>query len=183
VQLDGFTEVGVPAMLHGTAGVHTVAVRSGDKPVERRTVILQIGALTKLDIAQPAADVKPIEPDKAAPPPVVVAPAPAAASLDVRKTLGFVALGVGGAALISGTILGVESLAAKDAYDKAPSPPGLDHAESLQRWTNVTLIAGLVFAVGGAALVLWPSSAPKQQGKEGLVVRPTPGGLLLRGTF
>ena len=201
VQLDALTEVATPAVLHGTAGVHSLSVRAPDKSIDHRQVTLQIGQATKLDLSQPPPDAKK-EPEKP-PAPVVTAPPPAPAppppeestGVKVRRAAGFIALGFGGAALFSGVVLGLQANDARDAYVAHPSQQAYDHASSLQTWTNMVFIGGGVFAVGGAVLVLWPSPRPasapaKEPEKEEqsapaarLVIAPTLGGATLRGSF
>jgi hypothetical protein len=183
VQLDGYTELGVPAVLHGSAGVHVLHVRAPDRPAEDRSLYLQIGSVQKVELSAAAPEGG--KDDKSRPAPIVVAAPSSEAPRgpDVRRTIGFIALGLGGAALLSGTILGVSALDAKDAYIAAPTQNGLDHANSLQTWTNVTFVAGAVLAVGGALLVLWPSSSPSPASKTGVFFSPGLGGASLRGAF
>lgn len=197
VQLDSNTEVPAPAVLHGSAGVHTVTVRAPDKPIDRRSVSLVIGQATKLDLTAPPPEPKK-EPEKPATPPPASESKPAPpppAPPNVRRTIGFVALGFGGAALASGVVLGLQANDARDAYVAKPSQQGYDHASSLQTWTNLALIGGGVVAVGGLALVFWPTSKPAapvehdrekdkpEEPQTSLVLSPTLGGAVLRGTF
>ena len=55
---------------------------------------------------------------------------------------------MGGSFLLSGVVFGLSALDARDAYNAAPSQAGYDHAGALATWTDVTLIAGCVFAAG-----------------------------------
>ena len=69
VQIDANSERPVPATLHGAAGVHTLTVRAPGGGIERRSVVLERGKTTMLDLATaPPAPA----PDAHAPP----APAP-----------------------------------------------------------------------------------------------------------
>jgi hypothetical protein len=201
VQLDADTEVPLPAVLHGTAGVHTLSARAPSRPIQRRPVVLERGKTSKLDLATEPPPPSPEEAKKETPPPPPPPPpAPPPAGPDWKRPAGFVALGVGGALLLSGVVLGSEAIGARDVYRGAPTQDGLDHASELQTWTNVAFIAGGVVAAGGVALVLWPSahaggaptaktdgfassqeSGPEHRGA--LSVVPTPGGMLLRGAF
>jgi hypothetical protein len=99
--------------------------------------------------------------------------------------VGFTAIGVGGAMLLSGIVLGSEAIGARDTYRGAPTQFAYDHASELQMWTDVAFIAGSVVAAGGIALILWPS--PKGSAEpakaEGISLVPLPGGLLLKGGF
>ena len=101
--------------------------------------------------------------------------------LDLRRSLGFAAAGAGIASIGAGVVLGVSALSARDAYNAAPTQTAYNHAIGLQTWTNVAFIAGGALAVGGVALVLWPSPSPK--GEPTLSLAPAPGGFLVRGAF
>jgi tetratricopeptide (TPR) repeat protein len=189
-QLDNFTEVTGPARLHAPPGAHVLTVRLPSKVVHRRDVALEAGQTVRLeigeDIAEPAQQsVAKHEPTKEEPKKETKPePAPEASAeragerQPLRKTLGFVALGVGGAGLLSGIVLGTQALSAGDAYDAAPSREGYDHAQSLATWTTVSFIASGVFLAGGLALVLLPESGPASA-KIGL----SPAGATLRGSF
>lgn len=197
VQLDAFTEVGTPARLHGTAGVHSMAVRVRGRGVERRDVLLEAGLTQKVDVdtasAPPSAVAIAKDAPKAAA--VVVAPVPLASTTgdaavdvgppranDLRRTLGFVAVGVGGASALAGVVFGTQALSARDAYNAAPSRAGFDHANALATWTTLSFIAGGALVAGGATLVLWPSSSASTA-RAKLTVTPTLGGALVGGAF
>jgi hypothetical protein len=188
VQLDANTELPVPATLHASAGVHSLSARAAGRPIERRPVVLERGKTTKLDLAtEPAppqaGDVKKEPPP---PPPPLPPPPPPADSGGWRRAVGFTSIGVGGAMLLSGIVLGSEAIGARDTYRGAPTQFAYDHASELQMWTDVAFIAGAVVAAGGIALVVWPSSkaaAEPTAKTEGVSLVPLPGGLLLRGRF
>jgi hypothetical protein len=167
--------------------VHTLTARAPSGPIRRRPVVLERGKTVKVDLASEPPPLSPEDPKKealpATPPPSATLPPGHA---DWRHTAGFVALGVGGALLLSGAVLGSEAIGARDAYRGAPTQDGFDHASELQMWTNVAFIAGGVVAASGIALVLWPS--PRAPGEppakaEALRVAPAPGGVLLEGSF
>jgi hypothetical protein len=207
VQLDANTEVATPAVLHGSAGVHALAVRAPDKPIERRQVVLQLGQSTKVTItnepapqASTAPSAKPPEkPPEPPPSKPVVLQADESFFHRVRRPAGFVSIGIGVAALGAGAIVGLQANDAKDAYNAAPTRASFDHASSLQTWTNLMLIGGGVFTAGGLVLVLWPSPkaepkaasptdaapAKSEEEKESgrLIVVPAPGGFVVRGAF
>jgi hypothetical protein len=173
VQLDSNTEVPSPATLHGAAGTHTVSARAPDGAIDHKPVSLELakGTTLVLTAAAPTSTTppppKPVEP----PPPPPAAPPPDTSGwTTTRHTVGLVALGFGGAALLSGIVLGLQAKSAKDAYDGAPSQAGYDHASALQTWTNVAFIGGALFAVGGAALEFWPAS--KTQGAPPTTEQP-----------
>jgi hypothetical protein len=188
VQLDANTELPVPATLHASAGVHSLSARAAGRPIERRPVVLERGKTTKLDLAtEPAppqtGDVKKEPPP---PPPPLPPPPPPADSGGWRRAVGFTSIGVGGAMLLSGIVLGSEAIGARDTYRGAPTQFAYDHASELQMWTDVAFIAGAVVAAGGIALVVWPSSkaaAEPTAKTEGVSLVPLPGGLLLKGRF
>lgn len=189
VQLDANSELPVPATLHASAGVHTLSARAAGHPIERRSVVLERGKTTKLDLAtEPAppqsGDAKKESP--APPPPPPPLPAPTVESGQGRRAVGFIAIGTGGAMLLSGIVLGSEAIGARDTYRGAPTQFAYDHASELQMWTDVAFIAGAVIAAGGVALVIWPSSKPSVEPAaktENLSLVPLPGGLLLKGAF
>jgi len=198
VQLDSNTEVGVPATLHGSAGNHMVSVRAPNKPIDHKPVTLVVGQATKLDLT-PAPEPKkePDKPPPPPPPPPKPSPPPEEPSgSKLRRSLGFAAIGFGGAGIVSGIVLGLQANDAKDAYVARPSQAAYDHASAMQTWTNVAFIGGAVFLAGGVALVLWPApkhaapqEPPPEKKEEGeapttsIVIAPTLGGAVVRGSF
>jgi hypothetical protein len=201
VQLDALTEVATPARLHGTPGIRSLAVRTGARAVERRDVLLEVGLTQQLGVdAQAAAVAAPAatanEPGssaRAATPKdasTSVAPKERDVALrarhfnGIRRTVGFVSIGVGVAAVLGGVVLGTQALAARDAFDAAPTRVGFDHANALATWTTVSFVAGGVLAAGGATLVLWPLlDGRTARADVRLTLSPTPGGVDLRGAF
>ncbi len=163
VQLDGAPEAPAPARLHGVAGIHSLAVAAPDRPIARRDVRLEIGKplalalkdepLAKTPVDGPKRDAAPAPAAPVAPRIVMVEP-----SGQVRRAIGFTAMGLGVASLGAALVLGLETVDARNAFNASPSRPLYDHEQTLQTWTNVTLIGGAILAVGGAVLVLWPSS-------------------------
>jgi hypothetical protein len=183
VQLDANSERPVPATLHGSSGVHTLTVRAAGGAIDRRSVVLERGKVTTLDLAAapPASsDAHAAPPPPPSPPPAEPAPSPPAPS-DWKKTVGIAAAGVGGATLLAGIVLGVEANDAKNAYDAAPAQATYNHASGLQTWTNVAFIAGGVITAAGVALILWPSHGASEPAKAEVSVLP--GGLAVKGAF
>jgi hypothetical protein len=140
------------------------------------------------------------------PPPVVApppAPAPAPAGEPKQgsglRTVGFVALGVGGAAIIGGVITGVmaksaETKATDQCTDKVcptAAESDFDSASSLATITNVLFIGGAVVAAAGVTLVLVggpKGDAPAQAAQAprlrlAPVVGPAGAGLVATGAF
>jgi hypothetical protein len=173
----------VPATLHGSSGVHTLTVRAPGASIERRSIVLERGKTTTLDLATappvPASDAHAPPPPPGPPPPAEPAPPPAPS--DWKKPVGIAATGVGGATLLAGVLLGFEANDAKNAYVAAPAHATYDHASALQTWTNVAFIAGGVITAGGLALIFWPSHSAAEPAKA--EVSLLPGGLLVKGAF
>lgn len=119
--------------------------------------------------AQPAAQPAPSAPSAAA-------SSGAAAPITVdggglnQRTLGFVALGVGGAALVTGSVFGVLALSQQsDLESKCPrhecEPPfhsDVDDYELKKTIAGAGLVAGVVLGATGAVLLLTAPSAVKQ---------------------
>jgi hypothetical protein len=183
VQLDANSERPVPATLHGSSGVHTLTVRAPGAPIERRSVVLERGKTTSLDLATappvPASDAHAPPPPPGPPQPPEPPPPPAPS--DWKKPVGIAATGVGGATLLAGVLLGFEATDAKNAYVAAPAHATYDHASALQTWTNVAFIAGGVITAGGLALIFWPGHGAAEPAKA--EVSLLPGGLLVKGAF
>jgi tetratricopeptide (TPR) repeat protein len=180
VQLDANSERPVPATLHGSSGVHTLTVRAPGTAIERRSIVLERGKTTSLDLAT-APPVPPSDAHAAPLPPATQPETAAPASGDWKKPVGIAATGVGGATLLASILLGFEANDAKNAYDAAPAHATYDHASALQTWTNVGFIAGGVITAAGLALILWPSHGASEPAKAEVSVLP--GGLAVRGAF
>lgn len=157
VQLDALTEAPVPARLHAPPGMHALAIRWTDAPIEKRDVTLEVGKTTTLEAVKNV-PTKPIE--QPTPPPLPVAPPPVVApepeKMPVTRIVGIGAIGASIAMGVATIALGVSALDAKSAYDAAPSRAAFDHANGLATWTNVGWITALVLAGAGVTLVLLP---------------------------
>ena len=182
VQLDANSEQAAPAQLHATPGMHTLSIRSTGRPLERRSIVLALGQVQKVQLSAAAPEGDGPKADTRPPPPPVVVPTPTTPTgVEVRRTIGLVTIGFGAAVLTSGAILGLQALDARDAYNATPSRGGFDHADSLQNWTNIAFVTGGILAAGGLALVLWPHKSATAE--TGISVSPSLGGAMLRGAF
>lgn len=179
VQLDANTARPVPATLHGTPGEHALSVTSATGTADKRTVTLERGKSVPLDVTS-APSPAPAPPPPPAPP-VAPPPAESPAPADWKKPVGLTAIGVGGATLLAGVVLGLEAEDAGNAYKASPAQATYDHASSLQTWTNVAFIAGGVVTAAGIALFVWPAHKAAEPAPAALSV--VPGGVSFRGTF
>ncbi len=200
VQLDTLTEAPVPAHLHGTPGMHTLHVKTPDGTITNQNVSLEVGATKTVDVTPKAAPDHTTEtPPTPKPEKKVVVETPVART-NIVKSLGFAAIGVGGASALAGLVLGLSANDAGDAYNAGPTRQAYDHANALAMWTTVSFIVAGVFVAGGVTLVLLPSKEAKpkptpdenetqpvaDKGSDAsarLLVAPTAGGLVLRGAF
>jgi hypothetical protein len=196
VQLDTNTEVPIPALLHGSAGVHTLIARGPGKPIRRQAIVLDRAAEHSLEVgaALPVALAEDAGPTSSAPP-APRAPALRSEAPDPRRwqrPTAFMTVGVGGALLLAGAVLGSEAVGARDVYRGSPTRDGFDHAMELQTWTNVAFVAGGIAAAAGIALLLWPparaAAQPRSQrtvplaGPRARVVA-SPSGVFVGGAF
>lgn len=186
IQLDSFTEVPANnAKLHGSAGDHKLTIRETGKKVEHRDITLDAGKQTPLELKdEPKPEPKPEEtpaPPKPEPKPAEQLPPRLRNQFwNTPRALGVGVAGVGVATLVATAILGTNANSAADAYKAGPTQAAFDHASSLQTWTNVTLVAGLVFLAGGVALVALPIGVDKSDRSVG-TMKLTPNGI--GGTF
>lgn len=188
VQLDGFTEVSVPARLHGAAGVRSLTARAASKDaplkdVARRDLVLEAGQTLRLDLTDASlsatpADRSPLGIRGAVPSLVESTPPPreSTSRLDLRRALGFTSLGLGVASAAGAVVLGVSALGARDAFVSAPTSEGLHHARSLETWTTAAWIGAGALGAVGVALILWP-------GGESVRVVSTSNGAAAVGVF
>lgn len=155
VQFDGNTETLAPAHLHARPGVRTLIYRAPGKAVERKELSLEAGQRIALSLPEPTPVVvtppqpvererRPIEPHEDG-------------LVEFRKSAGLVLAGVGAAGLLSSLIIWNQAQGAKDAYDVRPTQEALDHGQSMERWTNITLITGAVLLAAGVTLYVIPS--------------------------
>ncbi len=194
VQLEGLSETTVPARLHGPPGAHVLLARfTGDKPAVRKDITLELNQVGNLElkeeVAPPPTD-KPKPKPKEDEPPKPTEPPPsepkaAPAKFPFMKAAGVGAAGLGVGFLVGGTVLGLNALSAKDAYNAGPTQSSFDHANGLATWSTVAFVAGAVFTAGGVALLLIPDSKESsvKAGTGRLQLSPLPGGASLSGAF
>ena len=178
--LDGGTAVAPPARLHGLPGTHVVTIIPPDHAPYRREMMLSTGTTSSVTLGEgdeeTVAPPPPPQPEPAKPVIKYVTrevPRPA----ETRRYVGFGVAGLGVASLAASAILGVSTLDGRDAYRTSRTQDAYDHVRMLQTWTNVTLVAGAVLAVGGVALVLWPAKDRRP------AVAATVNGMLVQGAF
>jgi len=134
------------------------------------------------------------QPPPGAPPGPYPAPPPAASeSKGSSKTLGYVALGVGGAGVVVGSIFGVMALSKKSSLDdtckvKSDCPPTAQNdIDALHTDATVSTVGFVVGGIGLAAglIVLLTSSSSAPHATTGLAVHPvvTPGSVGAWGSF
>lgn len=186
VRVDDHMEVGVPAKLHATAGEHTLQVTRADGATDKRSVTFAAGKTLDVDAderpePQPdAPKVKKVELAESKKVPVNEAQKGPSA----WKTVGFLSIGAGVAALGGGALLGLSAKDAEDTYKKQPTRETFDHAKGLEQSTNIMLIAGGVLTAGGIALVIWQSGKKEKPPTEATVgLRLGPASLHAGGSF
>jgi hypothetical protein len=186
------------------AGTHAITASAPDGKQVKWDITLTPGQTLEHRFefnATPAPAPEPPPVVAPAPPPTSVTPPPAeepkpSSSL---RTVGFIALGVGGAAILGGVITGVmaksaESSATDQCKDKVcptAAESDFDSASSLATITNVLWIGGAVVAAAGVTLVLVggpkgdapPKAAQAPRLRLTPVVNATGAGLVATGAF
>jgi hypothetical protein len=178
--------IGLPIALN--LGDRQVEIRRGSQAASQ-TVSLKEGDRQKvtLNLAPPDATVAPtaVPAAQAAPAPVTPAAVPAgadaqqdrgAAGGDMQSTLGWVAVGVGGAGLVLGTVTGIMTRAKESDLDQVcrgdACPPNakddIDAYDGYYALSTVGFVVGGIGLLGGAALLL---TAPDEL-QQAAEVRP-----------
>lgn len=172
-----------PLRVHLTPGSHEVRVVYADGRDEVRPIDVQAGAEVPIELQEPAASVTsaPAGKPRAAQPGGADRAQPASGG-SLRKTLGFVAAGVGVAAVGTGVALGFVAVGARDDFEASGrhDADAHDRAATMRTLANIGLFAGGALVVGGVVLVL---TAPKESAAPtaALFVGPSSGGV--RGSF
>jgi hypothetical protein len=161
VQLDDNVDVTVPARLHGSPGLHRLAVWSKGKIVGRRDVFLRLGRPESVTVPWHE-DVAPPPPPPPPPAPVAVAPPPQPSPW---KVVGGGLVGAGIASAAGGLLL---QLSANDA--------GGDIG---QTYAVASWIAAGTFLAGGISILLWPRGSEKPP----MAISPAANGAVLRSAF
>jgi hypothetical protein len=191
VQLEGLTETTTPARLHAPPGARVLVARFAGDKVTRKDVTLELNQVGNVEVkeeaaAPPAATDKPGEDEPKKPEAGPPSPPPKAGptKFPMMKAAGIGAAGVGVGFLVGGTVLGLNALSAKDAYNAGPTRSSFDHANGLATWSTVAFVAGAVFTAGGVALLLIPDKeAGGRPGTATLQLSPLPFGGALSGAF
>jgi hypothetical protein len=187
VRLDDHSEFEVPAKLHGKPGSHELAITRADGSTETKKVDLSAGATAEVDAeAKPEPEAKEEEPEKE-----VKLSEPAKHPVEVStsegpwKTIGYVTLGAGVAALAGGALLGMSAKDAEDTYKNSPTRATYDHAKGLESKTNIMFIAGGVLTAGGVGLLIWggPKKSKEKAVDTALRIEVGPTELVAKGRF
>jgi len=186
VRLDDHMEVGVPAKLHASAGEHTLHITRADGGSDTRKLTFEAGKSLEVDAderpeAQPdAPKVKKVKLSESRKVPVDDSPKGPSA----WKTVGFIGIGAGVAALGGGVLLGLSAKDAEDTYKKQPTRETFDHAKGLESSTNIMLITGGVLTAAGVTLVVWQSlKKEKSPAQTSLRVTLGPSAVVAGGRF
>ena len=178
VQLDDNVDVPVPARLHGSPGVHRLAVWSKGKIIGRREMFLRL--------ARPESTVVPWRDDAPTPPPPPAPaplPPPPPPQLDLWTVTGAALIGAGVSAATGGLLLQLSSEESRAAAARASSPEvatsNRSSADATQTYAVGSWVTAGALLAGGITLVLWPRRAEKPP----LTVAPTFGGAFVRGSF
>lgn len=189
VRLDDYSEASVPARLHAEPGEHALHITREDGSTETRQVTVGAGETveedtdtradeTLTDVDEGEGKKAPLEEPKKQPVRVETEGAP------FTRTLGFIGIGAGVAALGGGLLIGQSAKDAESTYKAAPTQETYDHAKGLESKTNLMLIAGGVLTAAGVALVVFSSdgseeSPPGASAELGV----SPNGVWARGQF
>ncbi len=160
-------------LVSGTLGADAQSVEVTLAPGETKDAVLKFGA------GQAAAPAAAAPSQSSAAPAAPLDSQQATARGSSTRTIGFVALGVGGAGLVLGGVAGVLALGKKGEIDDSPDcadnqclPSQEDTVNSYSTWRTVSsvgLIGGAVLAATGAVLVL---TAPREPERVSLRVGP-----------
>lgn len=163
--------VPAPARVHVAPGEHEVKVELAGGKRETRRVEARAGEAARVTVEPPP---EPPPPEPAPPPP----PAPAPGNDgSTQRTLGWVALGVGGVMAAGGTVMGVLTLDARQDFENSgrTDVDARDRTLAFRAWTNASFIGAAVLGGVGVVLVLTAPSGGAAAGKKvaaGLCLAP-----------
>jgi hypothetical protein len=159
-------------------GSHNLRAESGKLGAAQRTVTAPVGQDTNVTLTFPSVDNKANVGGGAAGTKDQNATEGGSSPL---KTVGFVGIGVGGAALVAGTIFGVLAIGKANIYtgcqddrpnckDPTDANKALKSGETFGAVSTVSFVAGGVLLAGGLVLVLIAPSSAKTVGSKGLAI-------------
>jgi hypothetical protein len=182
-------------------GAHEIKATLGARQTLRQVTLKEAEKKTEpLDFDAAANSTSPSSPSSPSSPPVLVdstgaAPADTgASSSSTRRTLGFVALGAGGAGLAVGTVAGVLALGKRGSLEASASCRGdvclpsqrseVDSLDTLRTVSTIGFIAGGVLATTGVVLLMTakPDAQANRRAPQ-LALRVAPDGVTLMGAF
>lgn len=174
-------------------GTFKIRVEGGKEAVEKE-VTLGAGDNQSVKLVVELPDAKKDGVVTPPPPPEKKLPDPPVEGSSTAKTIGYIALGVGGAAAIgTGIMIGMRASALSDLENACPDystgrcAGGVAARDAIDRGktaATLTNVFGAVAIVGiGAGIVLIATSGSKSETKTTLRVAPTIGGAFLSGDF
>lgn len=185
----------VPAALLGVKrptdpGRHRIEARRGSESVTRE-VVLDPGASVTVNLRLASGGTAVIPP---APPASLPAPPPAdsRSSGSAMRGVGFAFIGLGGAGIVTGAILGGLAISARGNLDESGCKEGMcpraveddvSRYNTLRLASGGALIAGLVVAAGGVTLAVLAPSGPKPAPQARWEPWVGPGTVGVRGVF
>ena len=140
----------LPTRLRFAPGEHSLAFRFSDGRVEHRDI--------QVDIGSAVIDVTPVKPPEGN-----IGPLPkseTSSGPSTTKTLGWIGIAVGGAAIVTGVVVGTIGLGARNSFEDGGDVDASlhDRAVAMRTAADIFLIGGAVVAGAGAVLLF---TAPK----------------------
>lgn len=156
-------------------GTHEITVEQKGTESIKRTVTLEMGHAATFDIDADVSLVKPLVEDTStqAPSPILP-PQPKKPAANPRRLAGFITLGVGGAGLVFGGVMGALALVEKRTVDEhcdtttgtCNAQAGIDAENRRRLYAPLStggLIAGGILAAAGVVLVVTAPSPAKEK--------------------